>query len=444
MGDTALPPGPKGRLLTGHLREFRGDRLSFYVRCARDFGDVVALRFVSRRVYLVSHPDLIESVFVTQARNFIKHFALRLNPLTLGRGLLTSEGDFWLRQRRLIQPAFLRQRLASFAPDMVAAAERLLDGWAPGQTRDLAVEMMRLTLDITGRTLFGADVTSDAADVGEALRVLQRCFLALFTSLVPVPVWMPTPTNLRLRRAVRRLDAIIYRLIAERRSGGADRGDLLSLLLHARDEEDRGGMTDRQVRDEAMTLFLAGHETTALALSWTWYLLGRHPDIEARLAEEWRQVLGGRPPTFDDLPRLRYTEWVVLESLRLYPPAPSIGREALAECSLGGFRVPRGTTILMSPWVVHRDPRWFERPEEFLPERWADGGAQRPKYAYFPFGGGPRLCIGNNFALTEAALVLATLGQRYRFTLVPDHPVTTWPTVTLRPKDGIRAVLQAR
>jgi cytochrome P450 len=444
MGDTALPPGPKGRFLTGHLREFRGDRLSFYVRWCREFGDVVALRFVSRRVYLVSHPDLIESVLVTQARNFIKHFALRLNPLTLGKGLLTSEGDFWLRQRRLIQPAFLRQRLASFAPDMVAAAERLLGGWAPGQEKQIDTEMMRLTLDITGRTLFDADVSGDAADVGEALRVLQRCFLALFTSLVPVPPWMPTPTNLRLRRAVRRLDAIIYRLIAERRSGGADRGDLLSLLLHARDVEDGAGMSDRQVRDEAMTLFLAGHETTALALSWTWYLLARHPECEARLAEEWRQVLGGRNPTFDDLPRLRYTERVILESLRLYPPAPSIGREALAACSLGSFHVPAGTTVLMSPWVVHRDPRWFDRPEEFLPDRWADGTAQRPKYAYFPFGGGPRLCIGNSFALMEAVLVLATLGQRYRFTLVPDHPVTTWPTITLRPRDGIRAVLQAR
>ncbi len=444
MGDTALPPSPPGRFLTGHLREFRGDRLSFYVRCRREFGDVVALRFVSRRVYLVSHPDLIESVLVTQARNFIKHFALRLNPLTLGKGLLTSEGDFWLRQRRLIQPAFQRQRLAAFAPDMVAAAERLLARWAPGQAKQIDSEMMRLTLDITGRTLFDADVTGDAADVGEALRVLQRCFLALFTSLVPVPAWMPTPTNLRLRRAVRRLDAIIYRLIAERRAGGAGRGDLLALLLLARDEEVGGGMSDRQVRDEAMTLFLAGHETTALALSWTWYLLARHPEVEARLAEEWRRVLGGRNPTFDDLSKLRNTEWVVLESLRLYPPAPSIGREARAECSLGGFRVPAGTTVLMSPWVVHRDPRWFDRPEEFLPERWAEGGAHRPKYAYFPFGGGPRLCIGNHFALMEAVLVLATLGQRYRFTLVPDHPVTTWPTVTLRPKDGIRAVLQAR
>jgi cytochrome P450 len=444
MGDGALPPGPRGRLLTGHLREFRGDRLAFYVRCARDFGDVVALRFVSRRVYLVSHPDLIESVLVAQARKFIKHFALRLNPLVFGNGLLTSEGDFWLRQRRLIQPAFQRQRLAAFAPDMVAAAERLLAGWTPGRTVDVDAEMMRLTLDITGRTLFGADVTGDAAGVGQALRVLQESFLALFTSLVPVPPWLPTPTNLRLRRAVHSLDAILYRLIAARRSAGGDRGDLLSLLLHARDEEDGRGMSDRQVRDEAMTLFLAGHETTALALSWTWYLLGHHPQVEERLVEEWRQVLGGRNPTFDDLPRLRYTEQVLLESLRLYPPAPAIGREALAPCTVGGYRVPRGTTILMSPWVVHHDPRWYDRPGEFLPERWADEGAQRPRYAYFPFGGGPRLCIGAGFAMTEAALVLATLGQRYRLALVPDHPVALWPTVTLRPKYGIRAVLERR
>jgi cytochrome P450 len=431
--------------LTGHLRELRGDRLAFYARCLREYGDVVALRFVSRRVYLIGHPDLVESVLVTQARNFIKHFALRLNPWTLGRSLLTSEGDFWLRQRRLIQPAFQRQRIAGFAADMVAAAERLLATWGPGQRRDIDAEMMRLTLDVTGRTLFGSDVSGDAAEVGEAMRVLQRCFLALFTSAVPVPPWLPTRTNLRLRRAVRRLDAIIYRLIAERRAGGGDRGDLLSLLLHARDEDDGGGMTDKQVRDEAMTLFLAGHETTALNLAWAWYLLATHPDVEARLVGEWRQVLGGRRPTIDDLPRLRFTEHVVFEALRLYPPAFAIGREAVGECELGGFRVPRGTTILMSIWGMHRDPRWFDRPGEFRPERWEPGAARQvPKYAYFPFGGGPRLCIGNTFALTEAVLVLATLGQRYRFTVVPGHPVVPWPNLTLRPRDGIPAVLQKR
>jgi cytochrome P450 len=444
MGKSELPPGPPGRFLTGHLHEFRGDRLAFYARCAREYGDVVALRFAWRRVYLVSHPDLVEAVLVTGARAFGKHFALRMNPLVLGNGLLTSEGDFWLRQRRIIQPVFHRQRIAAFAADMVAAAGHLLDGWAPGQDRLIDVEMMRLTLDVTGRTLFGADITGDAAEVGEAARVLQRAFVALFTRLVPWPPWVPTPTTLRLRRAVRRLDAIIYRLIAERRRAGGDRGDLLSLLLHARDEEG-GSMTDRQVRDEAMTLFLAAHETTALALSWAWYLLARHPEVEERLAREWAAVLGGRNPTVEDLPRLRLTEQVAHEALRLYPPAPTFGREAREECTVGGYRVRPGHTVLVSPWVMHHDPRWFDRPDEFLPERWAPGAAARvPRYAYLPFGAGPRVCIGNTFALTEMVLVLATLGQRYRFTVVPDHPVALWPTITLHPRDGIRAVLQAR
>jgi cytochrome P450 len=445
MSDNRQPPSPPGRPLTGHLHRLRRGRLEFYAHCVRTLGDVVALRFAWRRVWLLGHPDLVEAVLVTRARDFGKHWALRLNPAVFGNGLLTSEGDFWLRQRRLMQPAFARARLTGLAPEMVAAAVRLLERWAPGRVVDVEAEMMLLTMDIAARTLLGVDATADAEAVADAIGVLQDSFLTLFTRPVPLPLWLPTPLHRRIHRAVYRLDTILYRFIAQRRAEPRERGDVLSLLLHARDEADGTGMSDRQVRDEAMTLFLAGHETTALALSWAWYLLATHPEAEARLAEEWQQVLGGRDPTSDDLPRLRYTETVVHEALRLYPPAAVFGREALRECELGGYRVPRGTTVIMSPWVLHRDPRWWDEPEAFRPERWATGHpARTPKYAYAPFGGGPRLCIGSGFAVMEAVLILATLGQRYRFTVVPGHRVEPFPTFTLRLAHGLPARLEPR
>jgi cytochrome P450 len=439
-----LPPGPRGHFLAGNLPEFRRDRLEFLTHCARDYGDVVRIRFGTRRIFLVSRPDLIEEILVTQSKNFIKHFALRLNPMVLGKGLLTSEGDFWLRQRRLAQPAFVKQRLAAYGPDMVSAAQQVMGSWQPGETRDMMTEMLRLTLQIAAKTLFDADITGAAAEVGEALKVLQESFLARFNYLLPVPLFIPTPGNVRLWRAVRRLDDIIYGFIHQRRASGADKGDLLSLLLHARDEEG-GQMSDRQLRDEAMTLFLAGHETTALTLAWTWSLLATNPQAEERLVAELRQVLGGRLPTVEDWPRLKYTEMVIQESMRVRPPVYMFGREALQACTLGDYRVPRGTTLLMSQWVMHHDRRYFDQPEEFRPERWADGLAQRiPKFAYFPFGGGPRQCIGNTFAMMETVLVLATLAQRFRFTLAPGAQVEPIPTFTLRPRYGIPAVLTPR
>jgi cytochrome P450 len=440
-----LPPGPKGHFLLGHIPDYRRDQLGFLERCSREYGDIVRLRLGYHRIFLVNHPDAIEEVLVTKSRSFIKHFALRLTPLLLGNGLLLSEGDFYLRQRRMVQPAFNRARLATYAPIMVDAAQNTIATWRPGETRDMAGEMMRITLEIAARTLFGSEVAEETREINEALQFLQGSYLARFNSFYPIPIWIPTLVNLRMRKAIRRLDQIIYRFIDQRRQGGADRGDLLSLLLHARDEDDGGQMTDRQVRDEAMTLFLAGHETTTLALSWTWYLLATHPEVEERLATEVRAVLGGRLPTIDDLPRLRYAEKVVRESMRLYPPVYTIGREALVDCEVGGYRVPKGTTVLMNQWVVHRDRRFFEHAERFIPERWTSDFASRlPKYAYFPFGGGPRLCPGNGFAMMEAILILATIAQGYRFTLLPGHKVVPWATLTLRPQGGIPAVVTRR
>jgi cytochrome P450 len=438
-------PGPRGHFLSGNLPEFRRDRLAFLTRCARDYGDFVALRFGPRRLLLVSDPDAIEYVLVTGARNFSKHFALRFNPVVLGNGLLTSEGDSWLRQRRLMQPAFHRQRIVGYAATMVEYTQALLATWEEGQTRDVLADMMRLTLGIAAKTLFGADADEQASQVGAALAVAQNSFIARVNSLLPLPASVPTPGNLRLRRAVRKLDEVIYGFIRQRRAGGEERGDLLSLLLHARDEDDGTRMTDKQLRDEAMTLFLAGHETTALTLSWAWYLLARNPEADARMAEEVRAVLDGRPPTAGDQHRLDYTEKVVSETLRLYPPGFVLGREALHDCELGGYHVPAGTTVFMSQWVMHRDPRFFEEPESFRPERWTEELARRlPRFAYFPFGGGPRRCIGDTFAQMEATLVLATLAQRFRFALASEQPVMPVPTFTLRPGGEIRAVLKRR
>ncbi|MGH7268678.1 MAG: cytochrome P450, partial [Candidatus Rokuibacteriota bacterium] len=310
------------------------------------------------------------------------------------------------------------------------------------ETRDVHAEMTHLTLGIVAETLFGADVRAHADRVARALSVLMASFTARRASLVPVPIAVPTPGNLALRRAIRRLDALVYAMIHDRRAGGGGRDDLLTLLLEARDEDDGRGMTDRQVRDELITLFLAGHETTANALSWTWYLLARHPAVASRLAVELRGVLGGRAPGAADLPRLSYADAVVREAMRLYPPAHSLSRQPLRDTELGGYRVPAGTMVFMSPWVIHRDPRFFADPEAFDPDRWTDGLARRlPRFAYFPFGGGPRLCIGNAFATMEAVLLLATIGARFQPRLAPGEQVVADASVTLRPRGGIRMIL---
>jgi cytochrome P450 len=443
MAVSPVPPGPRGRLLTGNLKEFFHDRLAFFTACARRHGDLSSFRLGPRRAYLAAHPDLIERVLVTDSRLYRKHFGVRLYEPVLGNGLVSSEGDLWLRQRRLMQPAFHRTRLLGYAAVMVALAEEMLAGWRPGQLRNIHTDMARLTSAIALKTLFDLDAGEDRDAYADALRQAFLLLGARFRWPVRMPLWLPTPNNLRLRRALGRLDALVAGFIREgrRRPPG---NDLLSLLLHARDE-DGSRMSDRQLRDEAMTLYLAGHETTALALSWTWYLLARHPEVEEELAAEWRRVLEGRPPTPDDLPRLPLTEWVIAEAMRLYPPAYLIGREATADVELGGYRVPRRTTVFLCQWVTHRDGRFFPDPDRFAPHRWADDLAGRlPRYAYFPFGGGPRVCLGHGFALMEAALLLACLGQRWRFTLEPEPAVKIRPGITLLPEPGIPAVLRPR
>ena len=440
-----LPPGPKGRFLSGNLFDFFHGRLDFLTACAEQYGDVCSFRFGPRRVYLLNDPNLIEQVLVTDARHYIKHFGARMYKPVLGNGLVTSEGDFWLRQRRLAQPAFLKNRLTGYAPLMVALTQKMLaEDWHHGRRVDVHAELSRLTSAIALKTLFGLDAGAERDAYTDSLREVFDLLSARFGRLLRPPHWLPTPGNVRLWRALRRLRGLVDGFIQQGRSRKEAGEDLLSRLILAQDE-DGTRMTDTQLRDEAMTLYLAGHETTALALSWTWYALARHPQVEERLAAEWSAVLGGRAPGVEDIPRLTYTEQVILEALRLYPPVYLIGREPLADRELGGYTVRRGTTVFMSQWVTQRDSRHYPAPLEFRPERWAEEAVKRlPRYAYFPFGGGPRVCIGNGFALLEAVLLLATVGQRYRFTLEPEPPVRFALGITLLPEKGIPATLRRR
>ena len=437
--------GPKGGYFSGAVRDFRRDQLGFYEACARDYGDVVQTKMGPFRILLVYHPDAIEELLVARNRDFIKSPGVRLLRPLLGDGLLLSEGDTWLRQRRLIQPAFHRQRVAGYGEVMTAFAERHVEGWKPGDVVDAHVEMMALTQAIVARTLFDADVSGDAQRAIEAAKVLAEDFGARLQSFRLLPYWLPTPRNVRSRRAVRRLDALVHRIIDARRASGEDRGDLLSMLIHAQDADDGTRMSARQLRDEVMTIFMAGHETTAVALSWTWYLLAQHPEVDARLAAELGAVLGGRPPSVADLPRLRYTESVVSEAMRLYPPAYALGRQAVRATEIAGHPVAASDIFIAPTWVVQRDRRWFDEPEVFRPERWAGDLAQRlPRFAYFPFGGGPRQCIGNGFAMMEAILIVAAIGRRFRLALVPGQRIRPTPYVTLRPEPGIRVRLERR
>jgi len=441
-----LPRGPRGHFLLGSGPDFARDQLGFYAECAREYGDLVPVRFGPRRGLLAFHPDAIEEVLVTRNRDFVKSPGVRLLARLLGNGLLLSEGAVWLRQRRLVQPAFHRQRIAAYGEVMTASAARRLAGWKDGDVLDVHAEMMALTQVIVAKTLFDADVSDESYAIAQASNVLAEDFGARLGSLLQlVPSWVPTPANLRTRRAVRRLDEVVYRMIAARRRSAEDRGDLLSILLQAQDADDGSRMTDQQVRDEVMTLFMAGHETTAVALSWTWYLLAQHPEVDAGLADELRSVLGERPPSVDDLPALPYTEMIVSESMRLYPPAYGIARQVVNPTEVAGHPLSPGLIVILPTWVVHRDRRWFDDPEAFRPERWADGLARRlPRFAYFPFGGGPRQCIGNGFAMMEAVLLLAAIAQRFRLTMEPGQRVTPTPYVTLRPEPGPRMRLARR
>lgn len=437
------PPGPIGPPFIGVLPQFRRDPAGFMLATAREFGDVTHFRLGFRHIYLVDRPDLIEEILIHNPGAYRKSQMLRLARILLGDGLLTAEGDQHLRHRKMLQPAFYRDRLASYAQTMVACADRAQQRWHDGETLDVAGEMARLTLAIVGLTLFSADVEAEASRIGKALADVLATF---DTMLLPLAaLWQRLGLTPGLRRSARArsdLDRIIYQMIAERRASGVDNGDLLSTLIRASDDAN-GRLTDLEVRDEAMTLLLAGHETTAYALTWTWYLLSQNPDVEARFHQELRDVLGDRLPEWNDLPRLEYTERVLLESMRLYPPAWAIGRQTRTQVRLFNSLIRAKSIVVMSPWVTHRNPRLWPEPERFDPDRFLpEERARRLRFAYFPFGGGPRGCIGERFATAEAILVLATLGRRWRFRLAPGQRVAVQPRLTLRPRFGMKMIAE--
>jgi len=440
------PPGPKGNFLLGSIFEVSKDWLGFYQHCADEYGDVVRVRFAHVPVYLIVHPRDIETVLVTNAGNFTKSADYRALARVLGNGLLTSEGASWQRQRGLIQPAFHKQNIQTYASVMTGATERMLNSWQDGAERNLHDDMMRVTLEIVGQCLYGAEVSGAAERVGRAMEVVMQRFVTNASLALLFPFDIPVIFARQESRAIRNLNEIIGGIIQERRASDQRREDLLDTLLRVRDADGKP-MSDAQLRDEVMTLFLAGHETTAIALSWACYLIAQNPDIEAKLAEELRTVLAGRVPTPDDLPRLRYTEMVLKETLRLYPAVWGIGRRAIAECELGGYRIPAGSNIFILQWRTQRDARFFPEPERFDPERWREDPVRSgkvPRFSYFPFGGGPRVCVGASFAMMEATLLLAMIQQSYNLQLVPNHPVEVLASVTLRPKHGIKMVVNRR
>jgi cytochrome P450 len=452
-------PTDAGLPLIGALIPISTDPLGYLTRNTRRYPELVAIRLMGATLYQATHPDVIEQVLVTHSGKFIKDKGLKVYAKPVfGNGLLSSDGDFWLRQRRMAQPAFHRQRIQAYAETMTAFTERALAQWADGQVRDVHADMMHLTLEVVAKTLFSAEADAQVAEIGTCLDVIMERFTSQgLVAMIEQATGRVIDRKLHARyeMAVRRLDAIVDGVIAERRnptpspSPLAGRGDdLLAMFLEARDD-DGEGMTDAQLRDECKTMFLAGHETTALTLSWTWWLLSLNPDPKIKLREELRRVLNGRAPTLADLPQLTYTEQVIKESMRLMPPAWSIQREAIEDVQIVGpsgarYLIPQGRDVMMSQYATHRDPRWFADPERFMPERWTPEFVKGlPKYAYFPFGGGPRLCIGQQFAMMEAMLMVAMIAQRFDLALAPNQRIEPQPSITMRPKYGLKMTVRA-
>jgi cytochrome P450 len=440
------PPGLRYYFPFRFRSDARRGVLQFYTNAAK-LGDVVRIQIGFWSIYFFSHPDHIKHILQDNSQNYSKGEVAEFFKPLIGEGLATSEGALWRRQRRLAQPAFHRQRLATFAAIMTDCTVSMLERWRThtenGQPLDVAAEMARVTFDIVGRTLFSTDISSRADEVRRALTTAREHIIRQANFPLSLAK-LPTRRNRRFWQAIHVLDQVVYSIIAERRRERKNTGDLLSMLLLARDEETGEAMSDKHLRDEVITFLLAGHETTAIALTWTWYLLSMHPEVERKLRAELAEVLGGRTPTAKDLPNLKYTRMVIEEALRLYPPGWIMSRNAIGDDEIGGYHIPAKATVVMSQYVTHRHPAFWENPEGFNPERFTpECSAGRPRYAYFPFAGGPRQCIGNEFALMEAQLVVATVAQQYRLHLVPGHPVEPNPVLILRPRDGLMMTLHA-
>ncbi|WP_394822318.1 cytochrome P450 [Pendulispora albinea] len=450
-----LAPLVPGEPVIGQLRNLQSRRLTFFTQTMLAYRDIARFRVLNLSAHLVIHPDGVRHMLQENAKNYTKETrGFRQLRLVLGNGLVTSDGEFWLRQRRIAQPAFHKTKISGFADTMVRAAVDLAGVWEAqarrGASLDVAQEMMRVTLRIAGETLLSTDVTGDANSIGASLTSLLANANRRITAPLDLPLHWPTPANVRFRRELRVIDTVVGRIIAERRAcPGEKPADLLSMLMDARDESaapgSEAGMTNEQLRDEVMTMFLAGHETTANALAWTFYCLSKHPSAQRQLTEELDLVLNGRTPALDDVPKLAFTQMVIKESMRLYPPAWAASRRAIDDDALCGYRVPAGDIVFFSPYATHRHPDFWENPEGFDPFRFTpEQEAKRPKFAFLPFGGGPRICIGNAFAMLEVTLVLATLAQRFQLDLVPGTKVEPEPQITLRPRHGLPMTLRRR
>jgi cytochrome P450 len=441
-------PGPRFRTPLGALSAMRGNPLQFLLECWKRYGDTVEISFPPWRLILVVHPDDVRRVLHDNHRNYWKGAVIGKLKRIAGEGLVFSDGDLWRRQRQLIQPAFHRDRIAALADMMAettsAALERLAARSADGRPVDIAAEMSELTLEIVAKALFGAELGEDKDSFAQSVTGAMVYANHLMNHIFILPLFVPTAANRRGRRAIAGVDRVVWKVIEQRRRDGRERHDLLGMLLGARDAETNQAMDDKQLRDEVVTFLVAGHETTAVTLSWAWYLLSRHPAAEERLREEVSRVLQGRAPGMADLPQLQYTRMVIEESMRLYPPAWAMNRETYRDDEIAGMHIPARSSVLVSPFITHRHPLFWEEPETFDPSRFsAERSAGRPEYAYFPFGGGPRGCVGRQFAMMEAQIVLAMTAQRLRLRAVPGQESAADPILTLRPRGGVPMTVEA-
>ncbi len=438
---------PKQNFLFGSALVFRKDPISFLMKTSEDFPEIARFRFAHLPMVLLSDPETVRHVLQTNNKNYKKGIEYEHLKPVLGEGLLTSEGDFWLRQRRLAQPAFHKDKIAGFAEEMVACTSDILDKWDEKKSSaiDIHSEMMHLALNIVGRTLLSTNVLDEANEVEKALAISIEESFHRVQALINLPLWLPVPRHLKYNKSRESLNKIVEKIIRERRNSAHRYNDLLEMLMDVQDEDTGEKMSDKQLRDEIMTIFLAGHETTANALTWGIYLLSQHPGVLSKFYEEIDSVLGKRTPSFDDLKNLPYLNQIIHEVLRLYPPAWILGRTALADDEIAGVKVSKGNNMIISPYQIHRSKKYWENPDDFVPERFTpEKMKDLHKFVYFPFGGGPRFCIGNNFALIEMQLIFAMIGQRFRFQLEPGFKVEADPLITLRPKYGMKMNLSTR
>jgi len=446
--DVKVAPGPRGKFLLGSLTQMQSKgTLLFYVDAWREFGDVSRFKMGPMTIHQVIRPEHIHHVLVQKSGNYVKGLSHDKLRVSLGWGILTSEGELWRRQRRLMQPTFTPKGVTRFAGVMADATRKMLERWQncrEGEALPINLEMMRLAMSVISRSMFSVDISEDFAQAGEALRFILEFTNQRTMTLIDPPLFLPTPMNRRLKRALKTIDDFLYRIIAERRRGAAG-DDLLSVLMQARDPETGQAMSEKQLRDEVLITFFAGHETTAQLLTWAWYLLSGHSRVEQKLHAELAEVLGGRTPALQDVAQLPYTGMVIDETLRLYSPVAMLARDVVEDDEIGGYHIPGGSMVVITPFITHRHPDFWEKPETFYPEHFtAERVQDRPRYAYYPFGAGQRICIGKHFALLEAILVLAEVAQRYQLRLVPGQQIDIEWAGTLRPDHDVMMTLHRR